>query len=137
MRYRVLAPLVLVLDGEGRRVHAYRGAVVELVDEDQRAHLLGSGMVVPITEAAVIEIATERQRQDEVAEAAETERVRELAATLDAFEIPLDAGRPTARAQLFAQGVRVSNETLAAALNFRRERGRPDGFPAAPQVVTG
>lgn len=45
MSYRVTAPLVLVRDHEGKFHHAYHGAVIKHLDEDQEAHLLGTGMV--------------------------------------------------------------------------------------------
>lgn len=44
MHCRVLAPLVLVRDEEGRTHHCYEGAVVD-IDADHAEYLLASGMV--------------------------------------------------------------------------------------------
>jgi 5S rRNA maturation endonuclease (ribonuclease M5) len=45
-----------------------------------------------------------------------------LAAELDRLDVPLKAGRPTARKILTDAGVTVRNDVIAAALRYRRER---------------
>lgn len=40
----VTAPLVLVRDERGRTLHAYRGAVVDVVDADHARYLIAEGM---------------------------------------------------------------------------------------------
>lgn len=45
---RVLAPVVLVRDEQGRTHHRYNGAVVDVVDADHAAYLLSEGMVAVV-----------------------------------------------------------------------------------------
>lgn len=44
--YRVIAPLVLVRDEQGRIHHRYYGALVDSIDADHATYLLNNGMVV-------------------------------------------------------------------------------------------
>jgi AAA domain len=46
---------------------------------------------------------------------------RELAAQLDRLEVPVDAGRPTARRALEAAAIPATNAVLAAAIRYRKQ----------------
>ena len=52
MSYRVVAPLVLARDQEGRTQHRYEGAVITWLPEDQKRLFLDSGFVVEVGQPA-------------------------------------------------------------------------------------
>lgn len=53
MHYRVVAPLVLVRDEQGRTHHCYEGAVVD-IDADHADYLLAEGMIEAETTSPVL-----------------------------------------------------------------------------------
>lgn len=125
---------MLVRDGEGRHVHRYHGEVVDVLREDQAKYLPDRGMVEEFTPAQVVAVADAQERRQRQADDAEAERVRACIDVLEELEVPIELGRPTVRARLEARGHRFSNETLAAAINTRRELSRTPEMPAWPGV---
>lgn len=45
MSYRVVAPLVLAKDPEGKTHHCYQNAVIQWLSDEQATHFLESGLV--------------------------------------------------------------------------------------------
>jgi hypothetical protein len=137
MSYIVTAPLVLVRDGTGRHVHAYKGTVINKVLPEQRDYLLRVGFIEEIADARVMEMADAKQRREERVQQLEDDRVRQCAALLDQLDVPRDKGRIAVRALLELRGHRVANETLAAAIKTRKELSQTEGMPAAPRIAEG
>ena len=54
MSYRVIAPLVLAKDREGKTQHCYQDAVIQWLTDEQAEHFLESGLVVEILAAAAL-----------------------------------------------------------------------------------
>ncbi|MDV6979651.1 hypothetical protein [Mycobacterium intracellulare] len=52
MSYKVVAPLVLAKDREGKTHHRYAEEVIEWLPPDQAAHFLDTGLVVKVGGAA-------------------------------------------------------------------------------------
>ncbi len=48
MSFKVVAPLVLARDSEGKVHHHYAGSVIAWLPDDQRAHFLELGLVVDV-----------------------------------------------------------------------------------------
>lgn len=45
MSYRVVAPLVIAKDRDGRPHHVYEGSVIQWLSDEQAEHFLGTGLV--------------------------------------------------------------------------------------------
>lgn len=48
MSYKVVAPLVLAKDSEGKTHHRYEGDVIQWLSPEQAQHFLGLGLVVEV-----------------------------------------------------------------------------------------
>ena len=48
MSYKVIAPLVLAKDPEGKTHHVYEGGVIQWLSPEQEKHLLNTGLVVKL-----------------------------------------------------------------------------------------
>lgn len=48
MSYRVIAPLVIAKDQDGRPHHVYEGGVIQWLSDEQAEHFLGTGLVEEI-----------------------------------------------------------------------------------------
>ena len=51
MAYKIVAPLVLAHDQEGKTHHRYHGAVIHYLSDEQREHLLRTGLVEEVDAA--------------------------------------------------------------------------------------
>jgi cytochrome c oxidase cbb3-type subunit II len=120
-RYRVTAALVVAKGADGLLRHCYHGAVLNWLNDEQRAHFLRMGLVEEIaeSEAPVVELP---RPEPAPADDAIPELVDEAIKRLDEADVPSDAGAPTCRKALRDEGISMSNETIAAAVKQRRFR---------------
>jgi hypothetical protein len=63
---RVIAPLVLVRDEQGRIHHCYENAVIDAIDADHADYLLAQGMVVAVDDTRQPPVAADRGEPDQV-----------------------------------------------------------------------
>jgi hypothetical protein len=107
-RFRVVAPLVIAKDLEGRLHHAYRGSRLGWLGDEQTLHFLRNGLVERMEDSA----------DPPKLPAAET--IGNCMAALDRLGVDPKAGAPTARSALRDADHKFSNETVAAAVKERK-----------------
>lgn len=97
-----------------------RGPVIPWLSDEQREHFLRLGLVEEIAdeESAPADPVT----SEDLMPAPNSDLVDECVAALDRFEVPAEAGAPTARKALRAAGEAWGNDTIAAAVRRRKHR---------------
>ncbi|APE17764.1 hypothetical protein BOH72_23380 [Mycobacterium sp. WY10] len=113
--YRVIAPLVLAKDQQGRVHHYYSAesragdSIIPWLSDEQAEHFLNEGLVEKITIGGAVESAD-----------VSPNRVAECVEALAELNLAPDAGAPVAREALRGGGQRFSNESIAAAIKARK-----------------
>lgn len=118
MPYRVIAPLVIIKDREGRARHHYRdvpasagigGPVIPWLSNEQAAHLLRLGLIETIEEQPVDHPG---------------DPLQDCLKALEHLGVDLAAGAPTARTVLREGGYRYGNDIVASAIKARKDAVR-------------
>ncbi|MGF2944727.1 hypothetical protein [Mycobacterium sp. Lab-001] len=111
--YKVIAPLVVPKDQQGRLVHAYRGSLLGWLSDEQAAHFLRHNLV-------------ERIAEPDAPELPPSSVVGECVSAFAQLGVPLNAGRPTASKALRDNGRKFSNEAIAEAVRIRQAQAPID-----------
>ncbi|AJK78650.1 hypothetical protein [Mycobacterium avium] len=104
------------------------GPIIAWIGPDYRDRWLRMGLIEEIPDDAAAAL-SQPPPSDAVA-GPNTDLVDECIAALDRFDVPADAGAPTARKALRDRGQAWGNETIAAAVRARKARAAPSGTPA-------
>ena len=121
---------LIVKDQQGILWHHYQrtpaagarnlGPIITWIGDEYRERWLRLGLVEEIADD--VPAAQTKPAPSDGTPVPNSELVDECIATLDRFEVPPDAGAPTARAVLRDRGQSWGNDTIAAAVRARKAR---------------
>jgi hypothetical protein len=106
--WRVVAPLVIAKDQEGRLRHCYRGSLLGWLSDEQAGHFLKHNLVERIEDSPA------------VATLPAPEAIANCVSALNTLRVDPQAGRPAAAKALRDGGYKFSNEIMSAALRQRK-----------------
>jgi cytochrome c oxidase cbb3-type subunit 2 len=120
MPYLAKWHLVLARTRSGQLNYHYLGTnpLIPWLSDEQAEHLIRLGAV---------ELVEGDTHDEEAADNERVARIAECADALDRLAVPADSGAPTAREALRAEGLKFGNDTIAAAVKYRRTAARIAG----------